>query len=118
MSPPEMRSLQRPAEADGVVNRLPSEGWTGFGYRIRVVRGVRRKGLGEEFLATVDASFDAIQARPEMFSRVHGSVRRAIVFGFPYAVFYRVEPLRVVVLTVLHTARDPKLWPGLKDHAR
>ncbi|HYR35131.1 MAG TPA: type II toxin-antitoxin system RelE/ParE family toxin [Burkholderiales bacterium] len=38
-------------------------------------------------------------------------VRRAIVGGFPYAVFYRVETARTVVFTVLHTARDPKLWP-------
>lgn len=46
-----------------------------------------------------------------MFSRVHGEVRRAVLSKFPYAVFFRVEPKRVVVLTVLHTARDLKLWP-------
>ena len=46
-----------------------------------------------------------------MFARVHGEVRRAVVSRFPYAVFYRVEPKRVVVLAVLHMARDSKLWP-------
>jgi len=46
-----------------------------------------------------------------MFARVHGEVRRAVVSRFPYAVFYRVEPKRVVVLAVLHMAGDPKLWP-------
>lgn len=71
----------------------------------------RRVGLGEEFLATVEESFDAIEEFPEMFAFVHGEVRRAMVSRFPYAVFYRVEPKQVVVLTVLHTARDPKLWP-------
>ena len=69
------------------------------------------EGLGEKFLAAVDAAFDAIEHYPEMFSRVYGEVRRALVSKFPYAVFFRVEPKRVVVLTVLHTARDPKLWP-------
>jgi plasmid stabilization system protein ParE len=38
-------------------------------------------------------------------------VRRMIVSRFPYAVFYRVEADRIVVLAVLHTARDPESWP-------
>ena len=71
----------------------------------------QRAGLGEEFLGADEASFDAIQEFPEMFARVHGEVRRAVVSRFPYAVFYRVEPNRVVVLAVLHMARDEKLWP-------
>ena len=71
----------------------------------------QRAGLAEAFLAAVDASFEAIQAFPEMFGRVHGEIRRAVVSRFPYAVFYRIEPKRLVVLAVLHIARDPKLWP-------
>ena len=71
----------------------------------------QRAGLGEEFLAAVDASFDTIEEFPEMFARVRGHVRRAILTRFPYAVFYQIEPKRVVVLAVLHTARDPRLWP-------
>jgi len=71
----------------------------------------QRAGLGEEFLAAVDASFEAIEEFPEMFARVHGEIRRAVVSRFPYAVFYRIEPKRLVVLAVLHMARDPKLWP-------
>ena len=41
----------------------------------------QRPGLGEEFLGAVDASFDAIQEFPDIFARVHGEVRRAIVFA-------------------------------------
>lgn len=69
------------------------------------------EGLGESFLTAVASAFDAIEQYPGMFARVHGEVRRAIISSFPYAVFYRIESKRVVVLTVLHTARDPKLWP-------
>ena len=74
----------------------------------------QRAGLGEEFLAAVDASFEAIETFPEMFARVHGEIRRAVVSRFPYAVFYRIEPKRLVVLAVLHMARNPKLWPQPK----
>jgi len=53
----------------------------------------QRDGLGEEFLAAVDAAFDSIERLPDVFARVHGEVRRAILSRFPYAVFYRVETL-------------------------
>jgi hypothetical protein len=49
----------------------------------------QRAGLGEEFLGAVEASFDAIQEFPEVFARVHGEVRRAVVSRFPYAVLPR-----------------------------
>jgi len=71
----------------------------------------QRLGLGEEFLAAAGASFDAVEEFPARHARVHGEVRRAMVSRFPYGVFYRIEPKQVVVLTVLHTARDPRLWP-------
>ncbi len=53
-----------------------------------------------------------------MFAHVHGEVRRAMVPRFPYAVFYRIEPKQVLVLAVLDTARDPKLWPQPRTRAR
>ena len=67
--------------------------------------------LGDKFLRAVTSAVEAIGRYPQMFSAVHGEVRRAILSGFPYAVFYRIEPRRVVVLAILHTARDPRLWP-------
>ena len=74
--------------------------------------------LGEKFLTAVDSTFDAIERYPEMFAQIHGEVRRALVSRFPYAVFYRVESRQVVVLTVLHTSRDPKVWPRSRRTAR
>lgn len=59
----------------------------------------------------MDASLAALEEFPELFARVHGNVRRVIVSRFPYAVFYQVEADRIVVLAVLHTARDPESWP-------
>ena len=76
------------------------------------------EGLGEKFLGAVDSTFDAVERYPEMFAKVHGEVRRAIMSEFPYAVFYRLEPRRVVVFRVLHTARDPKAWPRSRGTAR
>ena len=77
----------------------------------------QRSGLGEEFLAAVQSTFKNVEFYPEVFACVHGEVRRAIVSRFPFAVFYSVEPKRLVVLRVLHTARDPSLWPRFKRNA-
>jgi plasmid stabilization system protein ParE len=74
----------------------------------------RQAGLGERFLERTRASFEAIERYPEIFAVVHADVRRALVSRFPYAVFYRVEQHRIVVLRVLHTARDPRKWPQLR----
>jgi toxin ParE1/3/4 len=71
-------------------------------------------GLGERFLVEVNASFDAIEQFPGMFAPLYADVRRLLVSRFPYAVFYRVEPHRIVILAVLHTARDPEIWPKLR----
>ena len=71
----------------------------------------RRSGLGEELLSAVQSTSKSIGRYPEMFASVRGAVRRAMISKFPFAMFYLVEPKRVVVLRVLHTARDPSLWP-------
>jgi plasmid stabilization system protein ParE len=71
----------------------------------------RSRGLGEQFLTSVNATFEQIEEFPELFAIRHGQVRMAPVPRFPYAVFYRVYPTRVVVLTVLHTSDDPNNWP-------
>ena len=63
----------------------------GFGYYEE-----QSKGLGEVFLGAVDSSFVAIERYPEMFARIHGEVRRALVSRFPYGIFYRIESKRVV----------------------
>lgn len=78
----------------------------------------RRRGLGEQFLAAVNASFDQIEQFPELFAIRYGQVRMAPVPQFPYAVFYRLDPLRIVILTVLHTSDDPGKWPQSSHNAR
>ena len=59
-----------------------------------------------------------IERFPDIFARVHGAVRRAVVSRFPYAVFYRIETKRIVVLAIIHTARDPNIRPRPRKIAR
>lgn len=70
----------------------------------------RARGLGSEFLISVDATVHAIVRKPQQFARVHKDVRRALLRRFPYAVFFLVEDTRIVVLAVFHAKRSPKHW--------
>ncbi len=69
----------------------------------------RSPGLGEELLRVVEAAIEQIRRAPSMFPVVHRDVRRVLTRRFPYAVFYRDEPGRIVILAVFHGSRDPRV---------
>ena len=40
----------------------------------------------------------------------HDDVRRAVVSGFPYQVFYRLRNGDLIVIAVTHSSRHPRSW--------
>lgn len=70
----------------------------------------QRAELGERFAAEVDRVFTRLQNSPLTFPAIRGEVRRALVRGFPYGVFYRARVDEVVVLAVVHFRRHPRRW--------
>lgn len=70
----------------------------------------RVRGLGEQFLATVDEGVSMIQAAPERFRIVERDVRRLILRRFPYSVLYRIGPGQIRVLGINHQSRHPDYW--------
>jgi plasmid stabilization system protein ParE len=70
----------------------------------------RSLGLGREYARCLDATIQSIQSHPLMYPAVFADLRRALVRRFPYAVFYEVEPERIVVYAVFHCSQDPDKW--------
>jgi plasmid stabilization system protein ParE len=70
----------------------------------------QQPGLGVTFASRIHEAFDRISAGPALYPVVFGDVRRAVVRRFPYAIFFRVRPQRIVVLAVFHGSRDPRIW--------
>ncbi len=70
----------------------------------------QQAGLGEEFLAEVQAALEKVVARPARYPVVHRETRRVLVHRFPYGIFYRVYGERVVVVACMHGRRDPRRW--------
>jgi plasmid stabilization system protein ParE len=70
----------------------------------------QRPGLSLEFRAALDKTLDAIAENPRVHPQVYRSLRRALVRRFPFGVFFVPRSKSVIVVAVLHTARDPRLW--------
>ena len=74
----------------------------------------KQEGLGNEFLLSLDALFNAIQRNPNQYETIYRELKRAFTSRFPYAVFFIVEGNIISVLAILHTSRSPKIWKGRK----
>jgi plasmid stabilization system protein ParE len=70
----------------------------------------REGGLGVRFAESVQRTLDRLSHSPFVHAVVEGDVRKAVVKGFPFCVYYSVEPQGVVVVSVFHTSRDPQIW--------
>ena len=75
----------------------------------------QRAGLGEEFLAAVDAGITSILDFPEAQPEIHRGARRFLLERFPYVLYYRLSKDLVMVVACLHAARDPRAWRSRLD---
>ena len=78
----------------------------------------QHEGLGAKFLVEVDATFRRIESGPLAFGFVRAKLRRALLRRFPFGVFYVLTQEHIVVVAVLHAARDPRLWGRRQRTAR
>ena len=69
-------------------------------------------GLGERFIAEVDATVARIAANSQQFPTVHEDIRRARLRRLPYAIFSRIEGEAIHVIACFHSSRDPRQWQG------
>lgn len=62
------------------------------------------------FVDALEEALEGIRLHPETWARLDDELRRALVRRFPYAVYYRVEAERVLIVAVLHQRRAPRTW--------
>jgi plasmid stabilization system protein ParE len=67
-------------------------------------------GLGGEFLGEVEKSLKILQEHPFSGPEYLAGTRRMRVARFPYAVVYRVNETRLVVVAIAHHRRRPGYW--------
>lgn len=62
------------------------------------------------FLDAVDDVFTHIAQAPEQHLVVHGLLRRVLLAGYPYAVYYKLYPHVIGIVGVIHGHRHPRTW--------
>jgi plasmid stabilization system protein ParE len=76
----------------------------------------RSPGLGDRFLGAVDETMELVRGAPARFPEKHRepdfSIRRALVDGFPYGVFFIWNETidATSVIACMHARRDPRRW--------
>lgn len=67
----------------------------------------RVSGLEVEFLDAIDHAVTAILEDPERWRIIEADVRRYLMPRFPFAIYYRVVPDDLRILTLKHHSRHP-----------
>jgi plasmid stabilization system protein ParE len=66
----------------------------------------QRSGLGDEFLISIAEAFTRLEQDPQRYRMLYRDFRRILVERFPYMIFYQIKGNNVIVLRILHDARD------------
>lgn len=67
-------------------------------------------GLGDAFLAEIEAAPERLANNPQQYPVVHRQTRRALIHRFPFGIFFRTLEGEVVVIAVMHARRSPRQW--------
>ena len=72
----------------------------------------RRRGLGLEFLAAVDAALQIVGETPELIApwSENSRFRRLVLQRFPYVVFFHLPVHGPEVVAIAHCSRRPGYW--------
>ncbi|NIR50390.1 type II toxin-antitoxin system RelE/ParE family toxin [candidate division KSB1 bacterium] len=65
-------------------------------------------GLGEDLLRMFYAHATEVQRNPLLYPEIYRKFRRRLLRRFPYAIYYKVETVEVIIFGLFHCARDPK----------
>lgn len=69
----------------------------------------KRIGLGSEFRAAVDITFQRLSESPLLFPLVYQQLRRVVLRRFPYLIYFHANPHRVIIVACLHSRRHPRI---------
>ena len=66
--------------------------------------------ITDHFLEDLYTDLELLQSNPGLFQLKYRETRVRYMKKFPFGVHYMVKEDTVIVLAVLHTSRNPKIW--------
>lgn len=71
----------------------------------------QQKGLGLEFLGSLESSLKNIHEHPQMHPVIHRTLRRCLLKRFPFSVFYTFSADDIVIHAIFDNRQDPRKKP-------
>ncbi len=68
------------------------------------------RSAAAQFLEALDEALTQIGDAPEVSPVIRGRLRRVLLRGFPYAIYYKAYPQVISVVGVIHGHRHPHTW--------
>ncbi|OGS17792.1 MAG: hypothetical protein A2219_04250 [Elusimicrobia bacterium RIFOXYA2_FULL_50_26] len=66
--------------------------------------------LGKDFLHKIEIALEDTLSNPFQWPIIGEGVRRRLLHRFPYALLYKIDDDKVVVVAVMHLRRHPSYW--------
>lgn len=66
--------------------------------------------VADTYFRIINLGFENIKQNPNSFSIVHKDVRKYVVKKFPFVIYYRIIDLKIQVIAIFHTSRNPEIW--------
>jgi plasmid stabilization system protein ParE len=76
---------------------------------VAYLRGISPR-LSVRFSIELETVYSAILDHPQLYPVIYKDFRRALLNRFPYSVFYVVDASVVLIVGVVHQARDEETW--------
>jgi len=75
----------------------------------------KRRGLGFEFLNSIENSLFKIQKNPELYRIIKSPMRRCLIRRFPFSIYFSTEKQAIVIHAIFDNRMNPlKLLAVLK----
>ena len=68
------------------------------------------KGLGEDFLNELEASYQIIKEFSEAWPNFQDGFKRYVLAKFPFSIIYRKSGGKIYIIAVMHNRRKPGYW--------
>ena len=72
--------------------------------------GNREPNLALRFVGEVEDAIRRVLDEPTRWRAIEEDVRRCLTHVFPYAILYTIEPEFILIVAVMHCAREPEYW--------
>jgi toxin ParE1/3/4 len=70
----------------------------------------RREGLGLQFAQAIDTCLNSVSRNPKAYLKIYKQIHRALLVGFPFALFFLVRNDTICVIGCFHVRRSPEHW--------